>query len=580
MTKRVNEFISRKELALQNAISDISKEEEQKLICEEAMKNLEAAISEGRRVLKTDEDALTALLNIRSESSGSSEIGSIEIESEPSSQAIHSDSVQDASNLISQLKDTIENQITKMQSDVRSLWDKVRGLELELSSWKYSHELSINALQSLNAYKSAIEKDMRMANRIFRPIWRMPPEAWARVFKFVVEETERSYLSSNDNTRLLPPFLSLSQVCRTWRHIILNEPNLSNLIYVAPGRMWTLGEYNLAAEVVKRSRSPFRVMTNLYHHFEYSDNGIQQFTRDGDWVETMSPNQDELVGEKEYELVADMAGDGIGYMQRMPCSPLSRPSSITLSSRAPWQYGHIFLSLFNSPTTKSLTIINEYPRRIPFIELAPIFPHLSKLKIFVKKFPSNMVLNGLLLPSLEELYLRHEEGEDLPRSVANVSSVGLTIPLPNLKVLGITAPGSYLFEHLRTSAMRRLILYEPTNRQGLSISFTEKAKALYRQIWNLEFESWGQPATAEESFGAVDALRDLVTEIRGIKTLKFSYSFVDGRALVSILGGSPETSGYETLTRLKELTLSHTTGITQDQCEAAKLLVKRLNIYV
>lgn len=190
---------------------------------------MEAAIPEGKKALQIYEGHLAALLNARSSLDQLDEIGSTNMKAEPLSASLYSDLVKYITSPVHEAKEALDDQIPRMQIRVRSLWDKARELELELNGWNFSKDLSTMALRNLKANKEAIEAELIVAGEAFRPIRRMPDEAWVAIFSFVIEETISYQISATRNWQLRLPFLSLSQVCRTWREIVFNEPNISNM---------------------------------------------------------------------------------------------------------------------------------------------------------------------------------------------------------------------------------------------------------------------------------------------------------------------------------------------------------------
>jgi hypothetical protein len=156
--------------------------------------------------------------------------------------------------------------------------------------------------------------------------------------------------------------------------------------------------------------------------------------------------------------------------------------------------------------------------------------------------------------------------------------VSSDIDLPHLRVLEITAPGTYLLDRLTAKALKSLTLYGPHDYTAIQFTPSNKANEVYNQLLHLKFEDW---KIQSSGYGAALVFRDLIDRTPSLRTLKLSGSVVDGVALLSILGEITSDSGDPEKRRdLQEVTLSYPTGITNDQCVEIKKLVKRVKIYM
>ncbi|CAG8746729.1 12747_t:CDS:2, partial [Acaulospora colombiana] len=181
--------------------------------------------------------------------------------------------------------------------------------------------------------------------------------------------------------------------------------------------------------------------------------------------------------------------------------------------------------------------------------MSSYFPRLRELCLQVKAFPSNFSL-GSYLPT--------------------------TLQLPHLQALEITSPGSYLLDRLTAKALKSLTLYSPHDCHGTQISSSIKAAVIHGQLLHLKFADWKPPNTSSESLRAVAVFRALSEKTPQLLTLNFSRSFVDGGTLVSTIGKiTDESTDTSKRRELEELTLSYPAGITNDQCEELKKLVKK-----
>jgi hypothetical protein len=236
-----------------------------------------------------------------------------------------------------------------------------------------------------------------------------------------------------------------------------------------------------------------------------------------------------------------------------------------------FSYGYLFRYVSNFPNVKSFSLIVDNPSSFPNVTISSYFPQLFELSVKVKSFPQNWYLNNYLPATLQKLQLRNDMNGHLP-------IISSDINLPHLRVLEITAPGTYLLYRLTAKALKSLTLYGPNDYTTLQFTPSNKANEVYNQLLHLTFEGWKIPSSG---YGAALVFRDLIDRTPSLRTLKFSGSVVDGGTLVSILGEITRDAGDPEKPRdLQEITLSYPTGITNDQCEEIKKLVKRVKIHM
>jgi len=237
------------------------------------------------------------------------------------------------------------------------------------------------------------------------------------------------------------------------------------------------------------------------------------------------------------------------------------------------QYGTIFSYLSHFGTAKSLQIINDFPGTIPAVAIGGSLPLLSNLSFRVKAFPATFQLTNFLVTTLEELYIRHDTG-------LLTSGLASEITLPKLRILGITSPGSSLFHWTKMPSIETIIFYGPQDLSHAQVLSGSVADSSYGRCLHLEFESWRRPEDEEVSLGVVAFFRDLFIKAQQLQTVKFAQCWVDGEALVTIMDTTSQAVDEDTLIKLEKVTLSHTTGITRNECDLLKTLIKKLTIYM
>jgi hypothetical protein len=573
-TDRLYQFIKSREAEKITVEKELSKEKKLLETCNNAIFNLELILPEGKQILTANEGSLASFLNIQSHLHTIELIEEKSLKEEPTTKTLYSELRNCSQKPLKGLSEYIDDQISNLKADVRVIWDKVRELEIELGGWKKSKRLLERAIKRLKANYSEVQADISLGNESFRAIWRMPSELWAKIFQYTIQEKLASYLKENQsNLGMRPPIFDLSQVCQNWKYIINGSPELWSLVYVAPANVWRQDEHDLAATSLEKGNAPITIITSLNQSFWNGYQHHRRYDKNGALGSIVSPNENTIFNGKEYTLLVDMHDDHNTVMQRLSYFPLRQPTSLVFSSRSSVRHNYIFNYFSTFSTVKSFSLINDNPSSLPNASFASYLPQLEKLTLHVKTFPNNVQIGNLLTNTLHELYLRNDGGGNWP----NIP----TIHLPQLRVLGVTSPGSYLLDKLTAKGLKSLTLYGPQDCGISQMPSSQQSSTIYSQLVNLKFEDWRKPDLLDGSLGAVVAFGKLVSKLRALETVKFIGSFVDGKALASVIRAEVEDLwGLGCLQKLEEVTLSDPSGITNDQCKGLKDLVARVKIYV
>jgi hypothetical protein len=122
-----------------------------------------------------------------------------------------------------------------------------------------------------------------------------------------------------------------------------------------------------------------------------------------------------------------------------------------------------------------------------------------------------------------------------------------------------------------------LTLYGPQDYMSAQLSFSHQATEIYSQLLHLSFEDWRAPNVLEGPLGVVSVLKILNKKLPMLHKVKFVRCFVDGEALLSIIRGVGDIPHHA---KLEEIVLSYPSGITNDQCEELKQLVKTVKVHM
>jgi hypothetical protein len=573
-TERLLQFIKAREKELETIHRELSDEKKLLQTCENAIFNLESTISEAKQILKANENSLASLLDIRSHLNSIELIPETNLKDESGTETLYSEFRSHSMKPSERLSEYIDEQIEGLQADIRILWDKLREIEMELGSWNASKRLLQRAITRLNTHYSEIQSDINAGKDGFRPIWKVPSEVWARVLRYHIQEELNSYLKgTSNNYGMRPPIFSISQVCQAWRYLIHNTPELWTLVYIAPTSVWRKDEHDLVTTSIAKGNNPLTLSTNLCQSFWNNAQHNLRYDRNGSYAPTVPVDESTLFDGKEYTLLIDMYDDNNAFMQRLSYLPVCKPTSLVFSARSSIRYGYIFNYLSRFSAVKSFSLINDHPLSLPTVSFATCLPQLQNLAFHVKTFPQGLQLGSFLTTSLQEIHLRNDEGGSWP----NLDNIQLS----QLRVLGITFPGSYLLDRLAAKGLRSLTLYGPYDCGLSKVTLSQQSAAIYNQLTHLKFEDWRKPDILNGTLGAVAILSDLNAKMTALQTIVFAGSFVDGAALVSTIETRREGSGGLSSDRsLKEITFRHISGITRAQCERVEDLVKEVNVYM
>jgi hypothetical protein len=502
-SRAVHRFIKAREREVQDILTRISDEKDQLEICNNAVFNLELALFEGKKIIKTNEDTLASLITIQSRLGEINSMMQKETKNEPTSKYIYADLRNYSEKPIMRMTNVIDEQLAPLRDEVRTLWDKVRQVEMELSGWMSSKRLSEAVIKRLNDNLFDIEKDLKVAKQAFQAIWRVPPDVWAKIFRYAIQQAQDEYLKRNPTDRgLRPPMFNISQVCHRWRDLVHNDPDSWTLVYVAPYSVWCQDEYDLVIKSVQKSSAPITILTNLLQKSRYNYRDNFHYDRSGNRLPCVEPNESTVFDGKDYTLFVIMDDDNPEPMERLESIPLRHASSLVFYGRNCFQYGYLSHHVSNFPNVKSFSIINEGSPYLPNEAISSFFPRLREFTLQVKAFPSNFHLRGYLSTTLYELRLYDNGRGALPILSSEVE-------LPHLRLLEITSPGAYLLDRLTARALRSLTLSGPREYRGLQLSYSNKAIEIYSRLVHLRFQDWKHPDTPDGSLGVATLLTEI-----------------------------------------------------------------------
>jgi hypothetical protein len=357
--------------------TEISEEKSQLEVCNDAIFNLEIAIPEGKQIIRDTEDNLSSFIDIQSRLGDIKVASQKTMKNESTTKNLYTDLRSWTDKSIMRISDLIDEQIEVLKKDVRTLWDKIRQLEMELSGWRSSKRLSETSIKRLGVNFSDIETELQAGKQAFRPIWKIPSDVWVKIFEFFIQQAQDTYLEDT-TTRygMRPPMFNLSQVCQHWRYLVQSDPKCCNLVYVGPFSVWRQDEYDIVTKSVQKSMVPITVLTNLSQSVYYSYQSNYRYDRNGNGITCLSPHEGTIFNGKNYTLLVNLYCDDNTTMARLSHLPLRQTSSLIFYGRQSFSYGYLFNYVSNFPNVKSFSLIIDNPSSLPNVIISSYFPQL------------------------------------------------------------------------------------------------------------------------------------------------------------------------------------------------------------
>ncbi|KAG8786860.1 hypothetical protein FRC15_010512 [Serendipita sp. 397] len=559
----IKEFIRAKERQLKIYQEDIEKEEKRLVSAEKAIESLENALPVAKRALEIQQQKLEALSKICSS-----------IES-PSSPFVALPSGEESSRgLCMALQFTLAQQtrisasianplITLTKNGVAEITQTTRKLEAELSLWCFSRDIHRKSLDRTKGALKELQIDLYTAKRTVRKI---PTELWVQVFRWRTQGELDGFISSHTPRPFQPPAILLSKVCRQWRDIVTQEPDLWCYIAMHPCASWfnsKVGLFKYSLDMAKRRRVLISDLCRSPNAYSY--------------YPTFPWPVDASMITGGYEMMLVTSNDSSSTMSRVNTLPFKNPDKLTLVNRPGLRQGYFFTYIASFTSVKSLVIVDPTPYSLDSLQLAANqFPNLVHLSLEAETLSHTFQPHLLLASTLQTLQIRHSGQGPFP-------AVQTSIRLPQLTTLGVTPPLTSLFQAVNVHSLQQLTLYGPKGTATIAPTPPPNGSQLHLgTVVRLEFRYWLNPTliTGLIACGAVNTLRDWGRQMPRVKTLKFVASHVDGKGLLELLKNWRSGVGSPIWPGLSEITIDCCTGLTRSDCESLKGFVEKVNVFV
>ncbi|KAG8823663.1 hypothetical protein FRC19_003373 [Serendipita sp. 401] len=549
----IKEFINDKERQLKIYQQDIEKDEYKLRNSEKAIENLERALPFARRAAEIQKQNLEAFSAMRTRNAGINIPFNTPLNDEESSRSLCTNlglTLAKHRDVCSRLTDALT---AFAQNRLNEVVEATRQLEADLHSWRFSRHI---LQKSIMHSKSVLKQSKIELNAAKRPFWRVPPEVWVDIFRWRIQGDLDTFHTIHTARPFQPTVMILSKVCRLWRNIVNQEPELWRYIAIHPYASWPNKEVDLLKFSLGKAKRRIVLVSNLSQSPLWNDRP-SFFLKKKTHLSQVNAN---VVSER-YDVTLVMSANDTSGISRVNELPFSNPRELAF----------VFppFTQINSPATGALTPSPLYL----WEEISNQFPSITKLSLEVDSFLHISRPRFVLPPTLQALRIRHSGERPFFISQNNIH-------LPNLVTLEITPPATSLFEAIDTRCLRQLVLYGPKRKATVAPTPPPYTSVIRLQsVEYLEFHEWLDPRVIPrvEDCDAISALRDWGVRMPRVRKLKFIDSYVDGRRLLNLLKNWQRVEGTGPQW---EVTLDCCTGIRRYECDELKGLVEKVNVFV
>lgn len=439
----------------------------------------------------------------------------------------------------------------------------------------------------------------------------IPTEIWLSVFRYAVDAAIHDYISEplRMQQSLVHPPITLSHVCRRWRSIVHDFPDLWLTIPTCPRQWWTRGEASsmelsrkgaegaLAhsdATTSTSTRKPVTLLLDVSERFD-SKESISRDHKSRDMVPVLEPKRT-LEGRKSLLFPKDdhnvyiflravnpdleraggkvhpRAPVEIRHLVRIGGAYAPKPTSLTLHWPQRSDFSNEINSLFYSYQPKNVTLIDNFPTD-PW-EAGP--RTIKTLRLKTTERQRLVSLNGMLRPWIEELFL-HSCQIDVDKYGPYLSNANQI--MSNLRVLGITPVHVAFFTEIKVPSLEKVIFYPP-NIQPRSRKLGEEWLATVggaiKSITQLEFEGWPEKYRRNiPYYSIVPLLLGLLHHLPALSKVVCRQSFVWGDGLAEQL---PLALADTNDKRLEAISFEECTGLTQAHCDRLAMVANAVKV--
>ncbi|KAG8833416.1 hypothetical protein FRC18_003664 [Serendipita sp. 400] len=564
----IKELILAKERQLKTYQEDIENEEKKLDSAEKAIKSLEKALPEAKRALEIQQQNLEALSKICTSIESLNSTFVSPLSGEESSRELCR-ALQ--STLAKQTKagtSVAKSLITLVKDGIVEITQMTRKVEVELLSWRFSRDIHLKSLESSRDASKGLQVVLYTARKIF---WKIPMEVWVNIFQWRTQGELDEFISSPTARPFQPPAALISRVCRLWRDIVSQEPDLWCYIAMHPCTAWSNNKVELLKSSLDMAKRRKVFISDLCQPLVWTEQGHYNGTH-----MYPSPVSTSMIS-GSYEIMVVTSNDNSPTMSRITMLPFENPDKLTLINRPGGRYGHFLTYIGSFTNVRSLAIVDPTPRSLDTLQLIEArFPNLIHLSLEAEYFPYTFQPHLLLPLTLKTLRILHNGQGLFPAVQTNTR-------LPQLTTLEVTPPLTSLFQAVNVRSLQQLTLYGPKGTATIApIPPPNGSQLRLETVVQLEFRSWLNPIlfTGLTACGAVTTLRGWGTQMPRVKRLKFVDSHVDGNGLLELFKSWRSNVESPIWPELSEITIDCCTGLTRSDCESLEEFVEKVNVFV
>ncbi|KAG8811376.1 hypothetical protein FRC17_002503 [Serendipita sp. 399] len=546
----IKQLILNKKRHLETFQESIEIEEKELRESEKAIKDLEKALPEARRALDIHKQNLEALSMMRERISNLEIAFELSLEDEEGSKSL----CQSLLSALAMQTDvgvrTTDSLIEFTRSGLSEAAHTIQQLEAESQSWRFSRDLHQKSLASSKIALDEIQNQLFIAKRI---LWRVPADVWVDIFRWRVQGDLDKFYATLDTRPFQSTAVVLSKLCRLWREIIKQEPDLWPYVAIHPCSWWSHNKTELLKFSLDMAKRRKALICNLSQTLIWTGPQPPSAQQYGSYLPPLLPQQNSSnehpsvtkPGEisESYDITLLISDNDSSVMSRATSLPFQNPYKLTMLNRSRYGLGNPFSYAASFPSVTSILIVDHSPFLSAPPQLSSQFPNLTHLSLELGTFWSPFSPHLLLPSTLQVLHIRHSA------LISPIPVAHDNVRLPNLRILGIAPADLTLFQGVDVSSIQQLILYGSEWKTTAASLCSSDIRL--QSVRTLEFHNW---INQDILYYIANAFQGWIPQMPNVKGIKFVDSHVDGAMLLNQLNHW-RSFNADHMRKLKEITL-------------------------
>jgi hypothetical protein len=564
----VREYIAARQNDIENTQRSLEAEKRNLSRSEDAISNLGVVTPKAYAALRLYEENLEDARKVQKRLQYPEIIEDMKVRGEPETSDWLNSLMSDLNQGASIGSGIAKQQIVNLEESIKKLRHHCNKLDDELVGWKFTQDLAKRSIDRFTILLEQLEADISWARATFSPVLKIPKEVWTKIFLFCFREEFIDYINEPGNQPFHHLYRRFSAVCRSWRNIVCSEPLMHRVVGISPYAYVSDQAREYLRESLKRGQESFGFVSN------FSEPEPEPSLKD-----SSSQNDKEILPHAaNYDVYLIIKDWSYNLSTKLYGYPFRQPQGLTI--HLPLKEGALFgrISLQSFQEVERLKLICPASCITRFWGFDALHS-LNNLNIQLHNLP-NFSLQSILKPGLKELCIRHSKSSFLCKQET-------VVPLPSLKLLGVTYPSTTLIESIDVPNLEKLELYGPNYKY---VNFENGAvnTSILQKVQKIEMADWHKPPVndaAQEDRGShksndvISVFVRFAGNMTKLQSAEFFRCHIDGSELVTLFRErSEKTTGI--LPHFEMLVLSNCRGITRSECEELQDLVSRVVVYV